>query len=54
MEKVLMPRFPLLADGSNRDFWILQVRTEPATKGGGPAVWINKHTGCMKVMEHMK
>jgi hypothetical protein len=32
----------------------LQGREEPGTKGGGPAVWINKHTRCMKVMEHMK
>ena len=22
--------------------------------GGGPAVWINKHSGCVRVMEHMK
>ena len=65
-EAVLMAQFgedriraegPLLVDDSNKDYWIVQVsraQNTPATKGGGEAVWINKRSGCLKVMEHMK
>jgi NTF2 fold immunity protein len=48
---------PLLADGSNRDYWIVQVsgaKTGIPSKGGGPAVWINKYSGCLRVMDYMK
>jgi NTF2 fold immunity protein len=55
-EERVNAQLPLHADGSNGDYWIVQGHGPgPATsKGGGPAVWINKHTGCLKVMEHMK
>ena len=45
---------PLLVDGTNQDFWIVEVSSKTLAKGGGSAVWINKHSGCMKVMDHMK
>jgi len=45
---------PLLVDGSNKDFWIVEVSSKTLAPGGGPAVWINKHSGCMKVMDYMK
>ena len=48
---------PLLVDDSNKDYWIVQMA--PRKNGmpeisGGPAVWINKHSGCVQVMEYMK
>ncbi|MCU1269197.1 MAG: hypothetical protein JWN74_491 [Acidobacteriaceae bacterium] len=55
-ERVNLER-PLLVDDSNKDYWIVQMAPRkngmPAI-GGGPAVWINKHSGCLQVMEHMK
>ena len=45
---------PLLVDGSNKEYWIVEVSEKELKKGGGPAVWINKHSGCLKVMDHMK
>jgi hypothetical protein len=48
----------LIVDGSNKDYWVVQraPRENSALKlgGEGPAVWINKHSGCLKIMEHMK
>ena len=46
---------PLLVDGSNKHFWIVQVPGDSLyLSGGGPAVWIDKHSGCLDVMESMK
>lgn len=48
---------PLLVDGSNKEYWVVQesgAEDRIPQKGGGPAVWINKHSGCLQVMEHMK
>jgi NTF2 fold immunity protein len=49
---------PLTVDGSNKDYWIVQGNSHETTipsKGGGPAVWINKHSGCIvNVTDHMK
>jgi NTF2 fold immunity protein len=48
---------PLLVDDSSKDYWIVQIaprKNGKPEKGGGPAVWINKHSGCLQVMEHMK
>jgi NTF2 fold immunity protein of polymorphic toxin system component len=48
---------PLLVDDSNKDYWIVQMAPRKngiPEIGGGPAVWINKHSGCLQVMEHMK
>ena len=47
---------PLHVDGSNKESWIVQGwgQGPPTSKGGGPAVWINKHSGCLQVMEYMK
>jgi hypothetical protein len=55
-EEPVKAQLPLRADGTNGDYWIVQLQGPgPATsKGGGPAIWINKRSGCLKVMEHMK
>ena len=48
-EERVNAQLPLLADGSNKDFWIVQGSAHERTPrfGGGPAVWINKHSGCI-------
>jgi hypothetical protein len=45
---------PLLVDGSNSKYWIVQVSDKaPADgMGGGPAVWINKNSGRLKILEY--
>jgi hypothetical protein len=56
-EQEVRAQLPLLVDGSNKQYWVVQVsggKDAPLIKGGGPAVWIDKHSGCLKVMEHMK
>jgi hypothetical protein len=56
-EQQIKAQSPLLVDGSNKEYWIVQVSGGPGarpTPGGGPAVWINKHSGCLTVMDHMK
>jgi NTF2 fold immunity protein len=57
-EEFLVTRSPLNVDGSNKDYWIVQVSSgrpnEIPAKGGGPALWINKHSGCLRLMEYMK
>jgi hypothetical protein len=56
-EEQIRTQSPLLVDGSNKQYWIVQVsggEDASIVKGGGPAVWIDKHSGCLKVMEHMK
>ena|ERR1700740_3081249 len=45
---------PLLVDGSNKEYWIVEVFGKDNEKGGGPAVWINRHLGCLRVMDYMK
>ena len=54
-EETVKAQLPLHTSSSD-DYWIVQLQgSGPATsKGGGPAVWINKHSGCLKVMERMK
>lgn len=56
-EEWIKAQSPLLVDGSNKQNWIVQVsggQNALPVKGGGPAVWINRHSGCIRVMEHMK
>lgn len=50
---------PLQVDGSNREYWIVEVSSPQEggfiRKGGGPAVWINKHSGCiLQILDQMK
>ncbi len=48
---------PLLVDDSGKDYWIVQIaprKNGMPEKGGGPAVWINKRSGCLQIMEYMK
>lgn len=49
-------QLPLRAIGSYGSFWIVQGdEPGPPHTGGGMAVWINKHSGCIEnVLEHMK
>lgn len=56
-EERVNPQLPLHADGSDKDYWVVQGYVHESgipKKGGGFAVWINKHSGSVKVMEHMK
>ena len=55
-EPFVRKHLPLLVDGSNDDYWIVQVSDPkaPDRKGGGPAVRIDKNTGCLKIAEYMK
>jgi hypothetical protein len=56
-EEQIRVQSPLLVDGSNKQYWIVQVsggEKAPTLKDGGPAVWIDRHSGCLKVMDHMK
>ncbi len=48
---------PFLVDGSDKDYWIVQIspRKDGMPQiGGGSAVRINKHSGCLQLLEHMK
>jgi hypothetical protein len=49
-------QLPLKAFSNYGDFWIVQgSEPGPLHTGGGMAVWINKHSGCIdNVLEHMK
>jgi hypothetical protein len=56
-EQQIRAQSPLLVDGSNKRYWIVEISggpDAPPMKGGGPAVWIDKHSGCLTVMDHMK
>lgn len=55
-EERVNAQLPLDDDGSNSDHWIVQGHGPgPATsKGGGSAVWINKDSGCLKIVGCMK
>ncbi|GGA33497.1 NTF2 fold immunity protein [Dyella nitratireducens] len=64
-EAVLIARFgeesakaqlPLRVVRSSGDFWIVQgTLGGPMRSGGGMAVWINEHSGCIEnVLTHMK
>ncbi len=57
-EERVNAQLPLHADGSNKAYWIVQgyIRRDGIPdKGGGFAVWINKHSGCIgNVVEQMK
>ncbi len=67
-EAVLIARFgqervnaqlPLRVVSASNDQWMVQGTVldkegRPPVGGGGFFVWINKHTGCLSVVEHMK
>lgn len=57
-EERVKAQLPLLVDGSNKRYWIVQGHThgdEAPSFGGGYAVWIDKHSGCIAmVVESMK
>jgi len=56
-EESVKSQLPLLVDGSNKEYWIVQLNAHERgipSKGGGPAVWVNKHSGCIKILDHMK
>ena len=48
-------QLPLRAVSTGKDLWLVQGMThEPHGPGGNFGVWVNRHSGCMNVMEHMK
>lgn len=57
-EERVKAQLPLLVDSSNKRYWIVQGQThrdEAPSFGGGYAVWIDKHSGCIAmVVESMK
>jgi NTF2 fold immunity protein len=56
-EERVHAQLPLVVDGANKDYWIVQGNPHEKLPsfGGGIAVWINKHSGCIQgVVEHMK
>jgi hypothetical protein len=55
-EERVKEQLPLSASISYGELWIVQgTEPGPPRKGGGIAVMINKHSGCIvNVMEHMK
>jgi hypothetical protein len=57
-EEQVKAQLPLLVDGSNKRYWIVQGHAhgdKAPSFGGGYAVWIDKHSGCIgMVVESMK
>lgn len=55
-EQFVKANTPLLVMLSHGDTWIAQAHNPGAEEatGGGPAVWIDKNTGCLDVMDRMK
>jgi hypothetical protein len=52
-EKQVSAQLPLIVDGSNKRYWIVQGRAkggQEKTFGGGYAVWIDKHSGCIRLV----
>ena len=48
-------QLPLRAVSTSKDLWLVQGTVhEPHGPGGNFGVWIDKHSGCLKVMEQMK
>jgi hypothetical protein len=58
-EERVKAQLPLLASAAYKDYWIVQGQENGSATssrgGGGLAVFINKHSGCIgNVIEHMK
>ena len=55
-EERVKAQLPLRGDNTYHDVWVVQgTEPGPPRKGGGIAVMINRHSGCIiNVMEHMK
>jgi hypothetical protein len=51
-------QLPLLAVSASKDVWLVQGKLKDTSGrtqvGGAFGVWINKHTGCLSVIEHVK
>jgi hypothetical protein len=46
---------PLHVESAGKDLWLVQgVIRNPEATGGNFGVWINKHSGCLSIIEHMK
>jgi len=54
-DKVALSR-PLHASTSGKDNWLVQfsVQGVPKETGGGPGLFINRHTGCLSLVPRMK
>lgn len=54
-EERVTAQLPLRAESKGTDLWLVQgTMRAPHTPGGNMAVWVNKYSGCIKVIEHMK
>jgi hypothetical protein len=54
-EERVTAQLPLRAESKGTDLWLVQGTTrEPHWPGGNMAVWVNRHSGCIKVTEQMK
>jgi NTF2 fold immunity protein len=48
-------QLPLRAVSTSKALWLVQGAShDPHGPGGNFGVWINKHSGCVSVIEHMK
>jgi NTF2 fold immunity protein len=54
-ERINMHR-PFSATTSGEDNWLVQLAGPgiPSETGGGPGLFINKHSGCLSLLPHMK
>lgn len=54
-QKRVDDQLPLRAVSASKSLWLVQGTTHGLHgPGGNFGVWIDKHRGCLKVMEHMK
>jgi hypothetical protein len=51
-EKRVSELLPLVVDGSDKRYWMVEghIRKDEGTFGGGYAVWIDKHSGCIELV----
>lgn len=48
-------QLPLQVRSTSKDLWLVEGTIRNGLEiGGNFGVWINKHTGCVKVIEHAK
>jgi NTF2 fold immunity protein len=48
-------QLPLRVRSTSKDLWLVEgTIRETIAAGGNFGVWINKHSGCVSVIEHMK
>jgi hypothetical protein len=54
-QEMVTAQLPLHAASTSNDLWLVQGTLQGLHgPGGNFGVWVNKHTGCVKVIERMK